>query len=185
MKSKFQFLTQTTIYTLLFLFLASCSSTKLVTLPNKTIEADYNKSLQRWNQFKKEHNNSYEYTVGTSSFTGYITQTKIMVKNGVVNARKYAHNYDDESERPLDELKEIYAEDKFNLNTHEEGFKPITIDEIYSTCAGTYLVVDEVENKISFAVDDLGLLKYCGYYPKGCLDDCSRGVSISNFKWLD
>jgi len=185
MKKTLPILTQSIIYTFLFLMIASCGTTNLVQLPNKTIEADYNKSLQRWNTFKKEHNNSYEYTVNAASFTGYYSLTRIMVKNGIVASRTFLDNDVFEDKRPAGQAVEKYTEGMAELNTHENGFKAITIDEIYATCAGTYLVVNEKENEISFSVDDLGLIKYCGYYPKGCMDDCSRGVSISNFKWID
>ena len=48
-----------------------------------------------------------------------------------------------------------------------------------------YLTVDEDLNKIYFDVDDLSILKSCGFVPNNCADDCFEGYSIAAFKCLD
>lgn len=83
------------------------------------------------------------------------------------------------------EITETYSETKSNLGTHEKGAKPLTIDELYESCAGEYLIVDKEDNTIYFEATTEGLMTLCGFVPKGCMDDCFSGVNIDSFEWIE
>ncbi len=177
---------------MMFLFLAvySCtpkSANKLVSISDKEIEVNYNKSLQKWNAVKQLHNNSYEYHVSFSSWVGYRSTTKVMVKNGIVVAREFSETKrNKENDRFEQEETIIYTEDKSNLNSHEQGRKGITLDKVYENCGQISLQADPVLNQIYFGTDDAtGIILSCGYRLKNCADDCSDGIYIDTFNWLE
>jgi hypothetical protein len=70
------------------------------------------------------------------------------------------------------------------LGVHKNGALPVTVDELYSTCASEYLTVDAINNTIYFETELKGLMTLCGFVPKGCLDDCYNGVRINYFDWI-
>lgn len=78
-----------------------------------------------------------------------------------------------------------YTEEKEALNTHQEGSPAITLDELYDNCAAVYLKADTTKNRITFRVDEAGIVSSCGYTPKNCADDCFKGIHITKIKWLD
>jgi len=146
----------------------------------------YESSIAKWNKAKKEHNHSYTYTVGFSSFSGYRTTTIITVKEGEVIKRAFYETYPTNllnlpNQKTAD--KPTFIEDKTNLNTHNEGNPAITIDQLYKDCSDKYLTADKNKNVIHFKVDKIGILNVCGYTPKNCADDCFKGVSIGEIKW--
>lgn len=142
----------------------------------------YNESLALWNDLKKKHGNSYVYHTTFTSWTGFGSTTEIIVGNGIVTQRSYeAFRYD-----PSNAHKEIidsYHESKTDLGIHEKGAKPLTIDELYETCARDYLVANVSNNTLNFQTTETGLMTLCGYVPDGCMDDCFRGIRITGFEW--
>lgn len=165
--------------------LFSCNTYKSVQISNAKIGTDFNKSFKTWNTLKKIHHNSYTYHVNFSSWIGYSNTTKIVVKNGKVISREYLETQRSDRERYKDEETKIYEENASNLNTNEKGFKGVTMDQVYTDCGTKSLQADEDENNLYFTVDDLGIVKACGFAIKNCADDCSEGVYISKFKWLE
>lgn len=146
-------------------------------------ESDYDRSKSQWLILKDQNGDSYDYTIQTISWTGYGTRTSLQVNNGEVVSRSF-EAFQQSHETGDEEILETYNETVSDLGSHEEGAPVLTIDELYEICASEYLVVDASENTIYFETDDQGLLSTCGFVPKGCMDDCYIGLSISEFSWL-
>ncbi len=141
-------------------------------------QLEFQKSLELWNELKTENGTSYMYEVNFSSFSRFSSTTKITVVNNIVVARSF-ESFGIEDAELL-----AYEENEDNLGENEVGAMVATIDELYTTCLQEVLVVNKEGNDVIFSVSDIGLLRTCVYIPKGCQDDCSRGVSISNFSWM-
>ncbi len=83
------------------------------------------------------------------------------------------------------EIIDSYTETSDDLESHEKGARPLTIDDLYNSCASKYLVADEKDNTIYFEAEIDGLMTLCGFVPKGCMDDCFRGIRINSLNWID
>jgi hypothetical protein len=147
-------------------------------------QADYDRSLKQWNQEKKEHKNSYEYTLFfENSASTYRCSTILVVKNGTVYSREkraYVKNAQTNKIEPL--KKETWVENQKQLGTHDD--LPKTLDELYKDCSNT-LLVDSKSNHIVFTMADNQLMSVCGHSHTDCAGDCFKGVTIQDFKWLD
>lgn len=147
-------------------------------------EVDYYRSLEEWNQEKKKHDNSYEYTLFfENSMSTYRRSTIVVVKDGAVYSRAqkaYLRNAQTDKIEPLE--KETWKESQKQLGTHDDA--PKTLEELYEDCS-TILIVNPESNHIVFTMDNNQLMSACGYSNLDCADDCFRGVHIQNFKWLD
>ncbi len=164
------------IVTCLIILLAGCKKDPLDTIVSKN-GVSYKQSLGNWQAYKRSVNNNYIYTVTTASWTGFSTETKITVHNGVVTARNYAlYQMINSSRVALNSYSEIST----TLNTHTEGAQTLTLDDIYSKAANDWLKADTNTNTIYFEVDANGLLSSAGYVPKNCADDCFVGINISS-----
>ncbi|MBD0833156.1 hypothetical protein [Aestuariibaculum sediminum] len=152
---------------------------------------DYRISLDQWNNLKDSNGNSYKYTISTRSVFGSGTNTTITVINGIVFSRVHesyslfnedtGHYLGFENRIVL----ENFTENKTALNTHASGAPAITIDNLYDSCLREYLSVDASDNKVVFNYDSNDIIKDCYYIPDGCMDDCTVGIKLSNFEWLD
>ena len=176
------------ITTVSLLFLFSCDKDNDT---NISYESEYEKSLNSWSELKKTNGTSYSYESSFVSWAGFGSTTKITVVDNKVTSREYiAFNlYDPETDEYLGMDNKIitdqFSEDINTLNTNNQGAKTLTIDELYVSCAADYLTVSTSKNEITFTIDSNGILTNCSYYPIGCQDDCSFGISINNFKWAD
>lgn len=142
----------------------------------------YDESLKKWEALKKVNGNSYVYQISFTSWTGYGNITEITVVDGVVTERKFeSFNYDHKQNKRI--ISETYIEDKNKLGTNSYGASPVSIDQLYETCAKNYLTVDPANNTIYFQTTPEGIMTTCGYYPFGCADDCYEGISITGFEW--
>ncbi|MFD0991272.1 hypothetical protein ACFQ1R_14285 [Mariniflexile jejuense] len=152
--------------------------------------AKYKSSLNDWNTLKNLYENSYKYTVSSSSVFGFGTNTTITIVNNIVISRMYEafsvfdknNNYIGYENRLVFES---YTENAETLNEHDSGAIAVTIDALYETCLSAYLSVDSDSNSITFNVDNNNLIKDCYYIPNGCQDDCTFGIKISSFQWLN
>jgi len=153
-------------------------------IANKSLHNAYYNSTRSWDSLKKEHNNSYEYSIVNSSYSGWRSEIKITVTNGRVTRREYW-----ETTKSIGggfgALEKVYIEAGRTVGHNKKGGLPITLDRVYIACAQHSLIVDEEMNDISFKTDESGVLAVCGYTPKNCADDCFTGVSIASFKWLE
>ncbi len=144
----------------------------------------YSESYDKWSYLKNQNGNSYVYQTTFSSWTGFSCTTELKIINGEVVSRIYQEYHVDYPNNPH-EIIDTYLETKNDLGTHDKGAAPMTIDELYASCASDYLVVDEENNNIYFQTEINGLMTICGFVPKGCADDCYRGITINSFDWIE
>ncbi len=144
----------------------------------------YNESLSKWAGLKSKNGNTYVYQTTFTSWTGFGSVTELKVIDGIVTSRIY-QEFETNETNGQHEIIDSYSETKVDLGIHEKGAKPLTIDELYNTCASEYLIVDEKNNTLYFETELNGLMTMCGFVPNGCMDDCYRGISINSFKWIE
>jgi hypothetical protein len=143
----------------------------------------YSESIVNWNELKIIKGNSYIYQTLFSSWIGEANITEVTVIDGIVTSRIYEHFQTNETNGQR-KIMDSYSETIDNLGVHENGARPITIDELYNNCSSEYLTVDANNNTIYFETELNGLMTLCGFVPNGCLDDCYIGVSINYFDWI-
>ena len=159
------------------LILVSCES---IETKNKEL---FNSSYQQWENLKKLNGNSYKYITTFSSWTGYSAKTGIQVKDDIITSRECVvsnFNYETLSYDTI----EHYTESANEIGIHEIGANPLTIDELYDTCAKEYLKVNTKNNTIYLETNQDGLLNLCGFVPEGCVDDCYFGIRIDTIMWV-
>lgn len=144
---------------------------------------NFSQSQTDWEQLKIENNNSYSYIATSSSVFGFSRRTTITVKNGAVFSREYI-SYAFDEENQTQRLDETYFEETAYINTHANGFKAQTIDQLYNSCIGEYLAVSRKKNSIYFETFSNNVISKCGYVPEGCMDDCFTGFSLTGFEWV-
>jgi len=136
------------------------------------------KSQSTWFQLKAQHENSYQYSRIFSSWAGFGHKTTISVIQGKVVKREYQA-----WGRQIDNTVH-WQEESNNLDSHSEGASSSTMDQLYQQCGLILENNDKPENKITLNFDPQGILAHCLYTPNNCADDCSQGISISNFRFL-
>ncbi|MBC7846556.1 MAG: hypothetical protein H7Y10_08700 [Flavobacterium sp.] len=144
----------------------------------------YNESLTQWTELKNINGNSYIYQTTFVSWTGIGSTTELKIEEGIVTSRVYQEFKTNNTSGKL-EIIDTYTETKTNLGSHNKGANPLTIDDLYNSCARDYLSVDKKNNTLHFETELKGLMTLCGFVPDGCVDDCFRGVRINSFKWID
>lgn len=170
-----------TIYTLLsFLLLLTVTSCKKDAISHS---ADYNNSYYAWLDFKGTTNNSYRYTVSFGSWTGYGTETVITVQNGKVAGRSFVAKQHPNMPNAAIVILAHWTEDESSLNTHDAGAVSRTLDEVYQLAKEDWLK-KRSDADTYFEAGNNGLLSSAGYVPKGCQDDCFRGISITKIEAL-
>jgi len=127
-------------------------------------------SFKKWISLNKTGN--YSYNVFVSSFSGYQSNTKIIVKNNKVIAREF-------SSMGLAPKLVEWKETAGKLGSHKSGASLKLMERLYRECA-KILKADKSKNNLTLTFDKSGLLNYCVSAPKGCMDDCSSGVKISS-----
>lgn len=163
--------------------MVSCEKTVLTTFTGDG-EFTFVESLFHWHNLKKENGNSYLYKTRFVSFSGYRSSTEIRVEDGIVTSRifeSYAQDYNTRESV----LYESYTETGEELGTNQSGSDILTLDELYKACASQYLIAEPAENSLYFNTQADGVMTLCGYFPKGCQDDCFEGISLESFEWLE
>ena len=146
----------------------------------------YKTSKNSWEELKARNGTSYSYTVETSSWTGFETKTVIRVVEDEVVGRDFESKKVVQEDGEVNvEILESYSETSTELNSHENGAAPLTVNELYDTCLSEYLVVDRAENTIYFDTFNSGIINICGYSNKYCADDCFHGFKITDFNWQE
>jgi hypothetical protein len=140
-------------------------------------------SRKAWQAYKANINNSYSYSVYFGSWTGSFRDTKITVQNGKVTERMFIAG-DREPNSTQQHITITWTETGTQIGTHDDyAAKPLTLDQVYAK-APSMLNVSSKDNDKYFEVDSNGLISSCGYVPKGCQDDCFRGIQIKDIKPL-
>ena len=138
--------------------------------------SEFDDSYKAWIKFKAESQNSYNYAVATSSFTGITTQTIIYVQNGKVVKRYYKAMT--QHGNPPVAVQEEWTEEGSSLNTHATGAPTRTLDQIYVEAENNWLKKrDNAETY--FETKNDGMISLAGYAEKSCQDDCFIGVTIA------
>ncbi len=176
----------TLIFPLILLMLTSCSVEAVRENVNKEGEYGFSfrESKQEWDKLKAKNNNSYTYTILEESFTGFGSETTILVRRGKVVERHY-EAFEISEENGTKTVTYSYSEENAReLGQHPEGAEPLTMDQLYRSCVAQYLIADSGTNEIYFETNEEGVMMLCGFVPHGCQDDCYRGITISEFAWL-
>lgn len=143
-------------------------------------ENNFEKSFKTWEAFKVSSNNSYRYTVYSSSWTGFSSESTITVKDGKVVSRSYIAKG---IRHPSNEVTtfEEWTEDASTLNTHTNGYLTLTLDEIYQK-ARTEWLIKRKDADVSLETKNNGMISAAGYVPKNCADDCFFGINIRSIE---
>jgi hypothetical protein len=138
---------------------------------------DFETSVKAWQNFKAESRNNYSYTTYTSSWTGYYTETTIMVINGQITSRAYvAKGMKDDQTNAIQVLEE-WRESGTTLNSHQNGARMLTLDQVYDL-AKNDLLLKRANAKTYFEAKNDGIISSAGYVDENCADDCFNGISI-------
>ncbi|RWY54270.1 hypothetical protein [Mucilaginibacter gilvus] len=143
------------------------------------VDTDYDKSYSAWLSFKKSSNNSYSYVTYYGSVFGYHSQSKITVQNGKVVGRDFLQIRQTSNAGVVDTLKK-WAESGAALNTHENGFAALTLNQVYAKAKGEWLNVNKTDNYVYLETTNNGIISSAGYVPKNCADDCFIGINIKD-----
>ena len=169
----------------IFFVVLSCSMESVQ--ENLLIEGEhgfnFRESKSQWDELKKRHGNSYEYSLKEQSWTGAGSETTMYVQKGKVVERHFVA-YVISEEDGTKEITDSYKESsKKEVGTHNSGAPPLSIDDLYNTCVSQYLIADPDDNTVYFDTNEEGIIAICGYVPVGCADDCFTGFHISHFAW--
>ena len=167
MKSKF--------YLIAFIFIGSlclsCESDDI------SYQNSFENSLEVFETFKIETNNSYTYTVQNSSWAGWSTETKITVVNGVVTQRHFKYFIPADLDVNLSDEELEWIENGAEIGSHSSGAHALILDAIYDKAENEWLVKRK-DAETYFETDNNGLISVCGYTPDNCMDDCFSGIRI-------
>lgn len=135
-------------------------------------------SLADWQVLKGRSGGDYQYDVRFASWVGFSATTTLEVRDDEVVLRRY------EALDAEGMVTESWTEQGAELGSHEHGAPLRTIEELYAVCRNEVLTQDRDENTIYLEFRDDGVLEYCRYVPVDCADDCARGVSIDELRFL-
>ncbi|WDF53565.1 hypothetical protein [Mucilaginibacter sp. KACC 22063] len=142
----------------------------------------FERSEEKFLDFKKMTGNSYTYIVTSGSVFGPSSETVVAVLDGKVLNRHYkAYEMNSQHQNVL--FGE-WDENAADIGSHTEGWQAVTLDYIYHKAKTEWLKADKKSNDIYFETDANGLISSCGYVPKGCQDDCFNGVTIKSINVL-
>lgn len=147
-----------------------------------TYSNDFEKSYKAWADFKQAANDSYRYTVETSSWTGTTTTTVLTIDEGKVVKRSYVAKSMVSSSNQI-VIHEQWEEEGATLNTHPNGSALITLDKVYQK-AKTEWLPKRANAKSYFETKNDGMISSCGYVDDNCADDCFVGITITNIEKL-
>jgi len=141
-----------------------------------------------WRGLVAMNGETYSYAVETSSFSGSATRTLLQFEPGAELERAVATYRGFEVATPTPEgargpLVLQWEERGAEIGSHPDGAPADTVDVLYDRCARDVLTKDPKLNDISLEFDDAGILRLCSYFPRGCQDDCSVGVLISDLQF--
>jgi len=153
--------------------------------------AKLKESAETWEQLKKKCGGNYRYFVRTSSFSGFRTETEIVVRDNKVAGRRYmvtggrpaiAVMPGGKPEQPAGP-KYKWTERFDEVGTNKEGAPAKTIDELYAEAEKVIEHELQPHEKRYVRFDGQGLLKSCFYIDTRIMDDAPRtGVIISQIK---
>lgn len=156
-------------------------------------------SLGKWEELKQECDGNYRYFVRTSSFSGFTTETEIVVQNNKVTGRRYKETKGFGGAGPLpiapppegEPVKPAPPKYKWTerfdeVGKNKEGAAAKTLDELYEEAQVVIArELPEFERRY-VRFDDQGLLKSCFTVDTRIADDApTKGVMISEIRLDD
>ena len=146
-------------------------------------QGELDKSLATWQALKAQNGDHYRYETSFGSFSGFGNTTTLTVQGETVVSRAYeAYRVDGNTGEK--NVTESWTEVGAEVGSHEAGAAPRTVDDLYRVCRSEVLAQSPLENDFYLEFRDDGVLRTCDYVPKGCVDDCSRGVNITALEFL-
>lgn len=119
----------------------------------------------------------YHYTRTTSSFTGSRTETAVEITNDRPSRRRYvAHFVQDDGQVKTEQWDETGPA----IGTHDGPFQAQTVEQLFAECREA-LARDPAANHLTLRIGAHGVPSTCAFFPMNCADDCSMGVSLSDF----
>jgi hypothetical protein len=164
-----------------------CLATLFVSCKKENIEnkKEFDRSYQKWLDFKTASADSYQYTIGGGSWTGLGWEVTIVVKEGKVVKRDFKYNIPTNWDGNIPDEKKQWTENAGEINSHIDtpAGNALTLDEIYEK-ARTYWLKNRSGAKTYFEATNTGLISSCGFVPNDCVDDCFNGITIISIKKL-
>lgn len=136
-------------------------------------------SMETWLDFKEDTNNSYQYTVVFSSFSGFSQKTTISVENGIIIKRDYKLSFLYEVPASYTNEDLEWSETENEIGSHDDGAALLTLDEIYNKAKSDWLI-EKKDARVIFETNNNGMISTSGYIDKNCLDDCFIGIRIQS-----
>ena len=155
---------------LVVLVLASCKKDSI------HYADDFGDSRRAWQAFRDSAHNSYRYKVVSGSWVGTGLETIISVQAGKVVGRSFKYTARIKN-APIATVRER-VENESQLNSHQEGAKTITLDEVYQEAKDNWLKKRD-DADTYFEARNNGKISTAGYVPHGCADDCFTGITIT------
>ncbi|HEY0897037.1 MAG TPA: hypothetical protein VGE15_10845 [Sphingobacteriaceae bacterium] len=140
-------------------------------------------SYDTWIAFKSASKNSYTYMVTSGSWTGAGSETRISVREGRVTARHFILRQSKDDGTSDAEILEEWYENEGQIQSHERGAAPITLDEVYRMARSEWLI-KRSNTDTYFEAGNEGMISVCGYSDRNCADDCFRGITIASVEKL-
>lgn len=171
-------------------------------------KSEYDKSFQKWKSFKSASNNSYQYIVTGSTWTGSSWETELIVEKGEITERKFRYTNFEGVKRPATGWDAQSAAEAMKIIGLTEaefseragvGFmeysqweeKGVELGTHTRTAAAALVTLDAVYQKAKnewlqerdnvttyFEAKNEGLLSSAGYVENNCADDCFIGIHI-------
>ncbi len=172
--------------------LSSCEKKSLPAVP---FEKELALSKQIWLQFKNDCNDTYKYKIYEETYTNidgeHTVSTVITVKEGIIIRREYIdescqvdHPHDGES-CVITQVIE-WTENRDDLNTHPEGTKAMTMDNVYTKARNEWLKKMNGNFNYILATDNDGMISKCGNYNLDIFDgERFNGITILEIEsWI-
>ena len=143
-------------------------------------------SRDTWDDLKQKCVGNYRYFVRTSSFTGFGTETEIVVRRNKVAGRRFLVSGGIERVLPEGEPEapqHKWVEKGEEVGKNKEGAPPKTLDELYDEAEKVIAHELAEHEKLYLRFDKQGLLTSCFYVDTRIADDApTTGVTISAIK---
>jgi len=87
-------------------------------------------SQKTWLNFKESSNDSYKYTVTSSSWVGFSWETTLTIENGIIIQRDFEYTSTEGLSTDIQQDELQCTETDSEIGAHENGAEPITLQEI-------------------------------------------------------
>jgi len=131
-------------------------------------------SAAKWKKAKEAAGGNYHYKAIRSSFTGFRSETVVVVKAGVVTERRHVATDGGKPGEP-GPLKEVWVETGKDIGTHKDGVAARTLEELYAEAKKVLDAPLPANHVRSLGFDKQGILAYCYTRDTRIADDAPLG----------